>query len=70
MVEFPVTFYQKLGNLSSSTDRCFFLLPPRFLYSELGLKSLLGREEHVLEYSSLSTFIVAVEGANDEWECY
>lgn len=39
---------------TNSTD--FFFLLSRFLYSELDLKSLWGREKHVLEYSNPCIF--------------
>ena len=69
MVVFPEKPLSKLGNPCNSTDH-FFFTPSRFLYSELGLKSLWGREKHVLEYSSSFIFIIAIEGAKDELECY
>lgn len=71
MVVYPEKFLSETWEPIQWHRPSFFFLPPsRFLYSELGLKSVWGREKHVSEYSSPFTFIVAIEGAKDELECY
>lgn len=58
------TFIKSLGTHSIAQTIFFPLL------LDFYIQTLLGRKKHVLEYFSAFTFIVAIESAKDELECY